>query len=255
MIGLFRVSVVAAALLALLIAVACGDDESESTPAPRSTAASPAAQSTVSPTGAGQGSEASPTPQVTVTPQATLPSETPAGGTVEFSIDVDTTGNDADTIGPGGVERCVRIDVSTASFDDVSDYNVDVVVTGDTAPPLVYNLQLNWTDTSLAHVAAPGTNTLIKLPAATDLSIPPPDSDGVWDVGVVYITPGKSGIAGDGTLARIGLDINGGGGSAQGIIDFSFTPSPLTEYISTEANPHPQTLSTGQLAINQDCPQ
>jgi hypothetical protein len=174
---------------------------------------------------------------------------------VEFAVDADTTGNDADTIGPGGIQRCVRIDISTASFDDVSDYNVDVVVTGDTAPLRGYNLQLNWTNTSLAHIAAPGTNTLIKMPEGGDLSLPPPDSDGVWNVGVVYLTLGKSGTPGDGTLARVGLDINGGGGSAQGIIDFSFTPSPDTEYISTKAEAHPQTLSTGQLAINEDCPQ
>ena len=259
--GLFRVSVVVTVLLALLATIACGDDGGEGTPTPQSTATSPAQQGMGIVTGTAQKPGESPTPrltatpQVTVTPEATLPPKTPAGGAVEFSVDVEPTGNDADTIGPGGIQRCVRIDVSTTSFDDVSDYNVDVVVTGDTAPPVAYNLELNWTNTSLAHVAAPGTDTLIKMPGASDFSIPPPDSDGVWDVGVTYVTVNKGGIAGDGTLARVGLDINGGGGSAQGIVDFTFTPSPLTEYASTKVNPHPQTLTTSRLAINQDCPQ
>jgi len=58
-------------------------------------------------------------------------------GTVEMGIDPDTTGNTAGTLGT--LERCVRVDIPSPTFDDISDYNIDVYVKGDTQAPIAYD--------------------------------------------------------------------------------------------------------------------
>jgi len=99
----------------------------------------------------------------------------------------------------------------------------------------------------IVHVAAPGTNTRIKLPEGLGLSDALPDSDGVFVAGAVYLTGGP-GTAGDGTLARLGLDIGG-----SGLVTFALNPPDLSAYASV-AGEHSLTLVSAQLAINQDCP-
>jgi hypothetical protein len=164
-------------------------------------------------------------------------------------IDVETTGNTASTLGT--LERCVRVDVPSAAFDGVSDYNIDVYVKGDTQAPLTYDSNLNY-DNTLVHVAAPGTAIDIKLPGSFCLTDELPDSDGEFYAGCAYVSGGP-GTAGDGTLVRVGLDIDG---TKSGLVTFTFKPPPQTAYLSIGSNPdyHPITLGTGQLAINQDCP-
>jgi hypothetical protein len=170
-----------------------------------------------------------------------------AQGTVNFDVDPNTTGNTATSLGT--VENCVEITVPSLSFDNVSDYNIDIVVTGDTQAPLAYDAGLNYDNTKV-HVAAPGTNDLIKMPGAITLSDTLPDSDGVYHAGVLYFNP-PYGIPGDGTLVRIGLDIG-----AAGLITFSLAAPPSTAYMSEGSYPggHPLTLDTGVLAINTPCP-
>jgi hypothetical protein len=65
-----------------------------------------------------------------------------AQGTVNFDVDPETTGNSADTLGT--IEDCVRLDIPSPSFDDVSDYNVDIVVYGDTQAPIAYDVSLTY---------------------------------------------------------------------------------------------------------------
>jgi hypothetical protein len=55
------------------------------------------------------------------------------------------------------------------------------------------------------------------------------------------------GIAGDGTLMRIGLDIG-----ASGVVVFSLNGASETAYTS-DAGSHPITLDSGRLAINDSC--
>jgi len=108
---------------------------------------------------------------------------------------------------------------------------------------------------AIVHVAAPGTNTLIKMPGGLDLAErgTPPDTDGVFTVGVIGL--GAAGTAGDGVLLRLGLDIGG-----SGVVTFALNPKPLTSY-SSDAGTHcgvgvgvPDCKrDTAQLAINQDC--
>jgi hypothetical protein len=299
MMGLFRASIVAAALLALLITIACGDDGGESTPAPQSTAASPAAHGMGSSTGVG----ASPTPHLTVTPQAALPSETPAGGAIEMGVDVDTTGNTASELGT--LDSCVRLDVPNPSFDGVSDHSIDVYVKGATLAPKAYDAWLTYAavndgclakgeaevddmclnssdddgDTmindgcpqvgasaesgaqctgdnrvdddsdAIVHVAAPDTDTLIKMPGAADLAHESlPDTDGTFAAGVIYLSGGP-GLAGDGALLRLGLDIGG-----SGVVTLALNPPPLSAYAS-QIGVHSVTLAQqATLAVNQDCP-
>ncbi|GAG15223.1 unnamed protein product, partial [marine sediment metagenome] len=164
-------------------------------------------------------------------------------GAIEMGIDPETTGNAAGTLGT--LEPCVRVDVPSPSFDDVSDYNVDVYVRGDSQAPTGYDVSLNY-DEDIVHVAAPGTNDLIKLPGAISFSDARPDSDGRFIAGAGYVTGGP-GEAGDGVLVRLGLDIGG-----SGMVTFTLNPLPASAYASAVGD-HPLTVVPAQLAINQDC--
>jgi hypothetical protein len=179
-----------------------------------------------------------------------------AQGTVNFDIDPQITGNSAGTLGT--VENCYAVTCPSAecdwdgssSFDGVSDYVIDVVVSGDTQAPIEYRATLNY-DEAIVHVADPGTDTLIKMPGALDLSEwPLPDGDGTFAAGAIFYIVG-SGTAGDGTIVRVGLDIG-----ASGVVIFSLEAAPLTAYVSAASDPdsHPLTLDVGRLAINVACP-
>jgi hypothetical protein len=176
-----------------------------------------------------------------------------AQGTVNFDIDPEVTGNSASTLGT--VEDCYAVTCpsdecdwdGSSSFDDVSDYVIDVVVTGDTEAPTNYHASLNYDETKV-HVAVPGTDTLIKMGGAVDLSEGPlPDSDGTYAPGAMY-QYGGPGTAGSGTIVRVGLDIG-----ASGVVAFSLNAAPLTAYVSNLGT-HAVTLGTGRLAINEACP-
>jgi hypothetical protein len=176
---------------------------------------------------------------------------TPGNGTVNFDVDPDPTGNTASTLGT--VENCVRVN-GTFAKDGTSDYNIDVVVTGDTEQPQAYDAELVMDQQGppdRVDVTAPGTNTLIKLPGATDLSDALPNVDAIFHGGAVYLGP-SAGIANDGTIMRVGLDIDTSGGPM--LITFSLNPDPATAYASSDGDTHPNTVDGAQLAVNRDCP-
>jgi hypothetical protein len=160
-----------------------------------------------------------------------------------MGIDPETTGNTASTL--GDLESCVRVDVPSPAFDDVSDYNIDVYVKGDTPAPIGYQATVTY-DQNVVHIAAPGTDDLIKLPAGVSFSDTLPDSDGTFLATAVYLDPAEFGTPGDGAVARLGLDIGG-----SGVV--TFTLSPNSGYASG-AGTHPAALVSAQLAISQDCP-
>jgi hypothetical protein len=182
-----------------------------------------------------------------------LPDEAHAQGTVNFDIDPEITGNSANTLGT--VENCYAVTCPSAectwdgtpggAFDGSRDYVIDVVVSGDTEAPTNYHASLNYDETKV-HVAVPGTDTLIKMGGAVDLSEALPDSDGTFDAGAIYQFVGP-GTAGSGTIVRVGLDIG-----ASGVVTFSLNAAPLTAYVS-DLGTHVVTLGTGMLAINEAC--
>jgi hypothetical protein len=203
----------------------------------------------------------SPTPAGRATPPMT-PASTPEPqadteprlasaqrGTVEMGIDPEVTGNTASML--RALEYCVRVDVPSPEFDGVSDHDIDVYVQGDTQAPLAYDAYVTY-DASKVHIAAAGTDALIKLPGAIGFSDAPPDTDGRFVAGAIYLD-GKSGVAGDGALVRLGLDIGG-----SGVVTFDFAPHPAsTAYASGSGEEiiiHPITRRTAQLAINENCP-
>jgi len=173
-----------------------------------------------------------------------------AQGTVDFDIDPEIAGNDADSLGT--VEDCYEVTCPSAnctwngssSFDDVSDYNIDIVVSGDTQAPTTYAASLNF-DSNKVHIAAPGTDDLIKLPGAFSLGKALPISVSPYLAGASYYM--GEGTEGDGTLMRIGLDIG-----ASGVVTFSLNAAPQTAYKS-DAGSHPITLDSGRLALNDSC--
>jgi hypothetical protein len=102
---------------------------------------------------------------------------------------------------------------------------------------------------AIVHVAAPDTDTLIKMPGALDLANESlPDTDGTFAAGVIYLSGGP-GLAGDGALLRLGLDIGG-----SGVVTLALNPPPLSVYAS-QIGVHSVTLAQqATLAVNQDCP-
>jgi hypothetical protein len=167
------------------------------------------------------------------------------GETVEMGIDPEVTGNTASTLGT--LEDCVRVDVASPAFDGISDYNIDVYVQGNTLAPLGYDAYVTY-DATKVHIAAPGTNALIKMPGASPFSDALPDTDGRFVAAAAYLSGGP-GTAGDGTLVRLGLDIGGAG-----VVTFDFDLDPLATAYSSPSGEHPVTRRTAQLAINEDCP-
>ena len=173
-----------------------------------------------------------------------------AQGTVNFDIDPEATGNSASTLGT--VEDCYEVTCPSAnctwdgssSFDDESEYNIDIVVSGDTQAPTTYYASLSF-DPTKVHIAGPGTDDVIKLPGAYSLSGTLPNSVSPYLAGAWYFA--GAGTEGDGTLVRVGLDIG-----ASGVVTFSLDAAPETEYTSG-AGSHSITLDSGRLAINDSC--
>jgi hypothetical protein len=178
------------------------------------------------------------------------PKSAQAQGAVNFDIDPEITGNSANTLGT--VEGCYAVTCPSAnctwngssSFDGVSDYSIDIVVTGDTQAPTMYDVSLNF-DSTKVHIAAPGTDGLIKMPGAYSYGEELPDSVSPYVAGAYYLVGAP--IEGDGTLVSVGLDIG-----ASGVVTFSLNAAPETAYKSG-AGSHPITLDSGRLAINDYC--
>jgi hypothetical protein len=172
-----------------------------------------------------------------------------AQGNVDFDIDPDVAGNTASSIGPAGLQDCLRLDGS-GGFDGSVDQTIDVVVQGDTQAPTAYDAWVTY-DNSIIHVLDSGTDALVKLPGAADFTTdedpgPVKSSDGQLDAGALYFSGGP-GIAGDGAIVRIGLDINFAAGPT--VVTLGFGKGGYT----SAAGAHLTTTGTGLLAINQDC--
>jgi hypothetical protein len=157
-----------------------------------------------------------------------------------MGIDPEITGNTASTLGT--MEACVRVDGS-GGFDVVADHTIDVAVVGDTLKPAGYDA---WVIYESAKVDPVSWNDLIKMPGATPMTSKMPPQ---LNAGALYFALPGNGIAGDGTILRIDLDI-----------DFTTGPTTATfsfakaAYKNSTGASHPTTPLTGMIAINQDCP-
>jgi hypothetical protein len=172
-----------------------------------------------------------------------------AQSNVDFDIDPDVAGNTASGIGAGGIEDCLRLDGS-GGFDGSADHTIDVVVQGDTQAPTAYDAWITY-DNSVIHVLDSGTDALVKLPGASDFTTdedpgPIKSSDGQLDAAALYLSGGP-GIAGNGAIVRIGLDINFAAGPTA--VNLGFAKGAYR----SAAGAHPTTTGTGLLAINQNC--
>jgi hypothetical protein len=161
--------------------------------------------------------------------------DTPPGN-VDFDIDPEITGNTADTL--GAVEDCLRVDGS-GGLDGIPDVTIDVVVQGDTQAPRAYEA---WVVYESAKVDPLSWDELIKLPGASPLTMKRPPQLGASAIHA----PGESGIPGDGTGARIDLDIDF---TTPTLASFGFH---FVDYLSV-AGYHPKTAGIALLAINQGC--
>ena len=188
-------------------------------------------------------------PILTLAVLHTLDGTAQAQGVVDFDIDPEITGNTASSLGT--IEQCERVD-GVGGFDVVADYTIDVVVQGDTLAPTAYDAWVTY-DNTLINVLDAGTDALIKLPGAIDITTDEhggdgrKSTDGQLDAGAFYLMGGP-GTAGDGTILRIALDIDFSAGP--GVVTFDFTKNVYTSGLGN----HPGGKDTGLLAINQDCP-
>jgi len=169
---------------------------------------------------------------------AALPVE--AQGAIGMGLDMDTAGNTASTLGL--VERCYELAWSGTPFDGVADRTIDVYVVGDTQAPIVYDAWITY-DNSKVHVlqAAP-TDPLIKMPGALNLS---GYQAGQASFAAEYTAPPYNGIAGNGILVRIALDIGD-----SGVLTFDFAKGAYR----SQAGLHSVATAPGQLAVNATCP-
>lgn len=278
---LLRVFTLAAALLGLLTVVACADEEGEEPSTPGVGEGTPAAQVTAAPTSAAEGViEMGIDPEITGNTASTL-------GTLESCVRVDVPNPSFDGVSDYNIDVYVKGDTQAPvaydawvtyaavndgcptvadpetgdecanSFDDDGDTKVNdgcpqVGASGETGAECDGGGRVEVDDDgdAIVHIAAPGTDTLIKLPDAMEITTETvPDSDGTFSAGVIYLDPTEFGTPGDGVLMRLGLDIGG-----SGVVTFTLNPPPLSAYAS-DAGLHAVTLVSAQLAINQDCPQ
>ena len=164
------------------------------------------------------------------------------GDTVDFDIDPNISGNTTSSIGGGGVEDCLRVDVAPENFGDgVADVTIDVVVQGDTLAPLAYDAYVIYEPTKVEPVA---WNVRIKLPGGMPATTKAPPQ---LNAGALYLAGGP-GTPGDGTLVRIDLDV-----VAAGVATLTVSQPPGSAYAS-ETGSHPVTTGAALLAINEDCP-
>ena len=159
-----------------------------------------------------------------------------------MAIDPDSTGNDATTL--ARTEACVRIDVDPGDFGDgMADHSIDVFVKGNTQAPTTYDAWFFYEDDLVDPV---GWDALIKLPGASPFTN---DMEAVsrFYAGAAYLS-GGSGTAGDGTIARVDLDVIGPGLAS---FDFAFARNA---YWSVDGA-HDLTTMSGSLAlaINTNC--
>jgi len=182
------------------------------------------------------------------------PTPTPGAGPITMGIDPETTCNSATTLGT--VESCVRVDVSNPTFDGVSDYTIDVYVSGDVDIPVAYDAWVTYDSDKVHVLQGSPTDPLIKMPGAIDMTNYGCSGEQTC-FGAIYVEPPFDGIPGDGTLVRIGLDIGDAGLATFGF----YLPGIGAAYISCQDPPacedrpaHPITAASAMLAINQDCP-
>jgi hypothetical protein len=161
-------------------------------------------------------------------------------GAIEMGIDTEITGNTANALGT--VETCWRVNGSS-TFDGVADVTIDVVVQGDTQKPMAYDAFVVYEPTKVDPVS---WNDLIKLPGGTGLTTKAPPQ---LNATAVYLDLPGNGIAGNGTVIRIDLDVNFTIGPT--VATFSFAWGAYKDFANKA---HPTTTGTGMLAINQDCP-
>jgi len=180
---------------------------------------------------------------------------TPGAGPITMGIDPETTCNSATTL--GALESCVRVDVPNPLFDGVSDYTIDVYVTGDVDLPVVYDAWVTYDKDKVHVVQGSPTDPLIKMSGAGDFTNYG-CAAGRACFGATHLVPPYDGIPGDGTLVRIGLDIGGAGIVTLGLFEI---PTVVPTYGSCQDPPacqdrplHPITAASAVLAINQDCP-
>jgi len=268
----------ATAVLGLLTIVACGDDEGEGPSPPAVGEGTPAAQVTPAPTIAQAGAiemgiDAETTGN-TASTLGTLEScvrvdvPSPAfDGVSDYNIDVYVKGGaqapvayDAWVTYAAVNDGCPAVvdpetgDACLNSFDDDGDTAVNdgcpqVGASSESGAECEAADRIDDDGDAIVHVAAPGTDDLIKMPDAIALTTETlPDSDGTFASGVMYLSGGP-GTAGDGVLIRLGLDIGG-----SGVVAFTLNPPPLSAYASV-VGVHTVMLASAQLAINQDCPQ
>lgn len=164
------------------------------------------------------------------------------GDTVDFDIDPNISGNTASSIGGGGVEDCLRVDVAPENFGDgLADVTIDVVVQGDTLAPLAYDAYVIYEPTEIDPVT---WNDRMKLPGAMPATTKAPPQ---LNAAALYFAGGP-GTPGDGTLVRIDLDV-----VAAGVATLTVSQPPGSAYAS-ETGSHPVTAGSGLLAVNDDCP-
>lgn len=159
-----------------------------------------------------------------------------------MGLDMEITGNSASTLGP--VQRCYEVAWSGTPFDRIADWTIDVYASGVTQAPRSYDAWVTYDNSKVHVVQGAPTDTLIKMPGAQNLSTYYQEQAAF---GTIYPNPPFNGIPGDGSIPRIGLDVNFAAGPT--VVTFGFAKGANR----SAAGSHPSITGTGLLAISQDC--
>jgi len=156
----------------------------------------------------------------------------------------------------GETQGCVRVDGATA-LDKARDYQIDVVVSGNTSQLFSYDAWVTYDNTRVNVLdvgGVPRSNSTIKNPGATNFCTDEVTTDarmsisGQANCGASYSGLPGTGWAGDGTILRLSLDIDF---TNPGVVTFGFAKGA---YIDSAGDLHATTTGSGKLAIGVDCP-
>ena len=165
-------------------------------------------------------------------------------GMAAMSIDTNISGNDADTLGPNN--QCVSAGAGSSITLDVTALSIP-----QSASMLSFGYGLTY-DPAVFTVTAGDAHFLIGVAQGSSVLVgtePPPDTDGIWDAGVIDINADAR-EWGSGVLERLTLAIDPG-------TNAGIYPLTLSHGAHFDINNHtyiPAAFRNAIVAIGQACP-
>jgi hypothetical protein len=170
------------------------------------------------------------------------------GGMNAMSIDTNTAGNDADTIGPNNT--CVSV---TAGGTFVVDVTADDIPFGHNM--IAFGFTLNYDANFFTVTAADHAMLLGALQGSSVLvaTIPPPDSDGTYTASAADTSFAAHEI-GDGVIERVTLSVDGGTPAGEYALTLSGAAHVDGGHGGAPTGHAPDALRDATVMVDEPCP-